>query len=174
MLWLRLEIGVGHTEAVIGAKLPRGLPVLIDLANSKGTQGGWPRVMVSTYFGIEVANEDKVIAFVDVFDGVVQLRSACQCMLLPVHPMWKADCGRTAPYWLGAAQLKVGGNCPMRCEDLSHSQKQPLVPHSMPIELCSLLPVDLLFQRYEVKPWRVSSPGPRPRQGDVEDQLLPK
>ena len=28
--------------------------------------------------------------------------------------------------WLGAAQLQAGGSCPVRCNDLSHHQKQPL------------------------------------------------
>ena len=54
--------------------------------------------------------------------------------LISMHPMKKADHGRTTPYWLGAAQLEAGSSCPMRHEDLSHHQKQPLVPHSMLIE----------------------------------------
>ena len=28
--------------------------------------------------------------------------------------------------WLGATQLEVGSSCPVRCDDLSHNQKQPL------------------------------------------------
>ena len=49
------------------------LPVLVYLANSKGTQAGRPRFMVYSYSGIEVAKEDKVIAAVDVLDGIVQV-----------------------------------------------------------------------------------------------------
>ena len=49
------------------------LPVLIYLANSKGTQVGRLRVVVCTYSGVKVAKEEKVIAIVDVFDGVVQV-----------------------------------------------------------------------------------------------------
>ena len=72
VLWLCLKIGVGQPEAVLRAKSNRRCPVLVDLANSKGTQAGRPRVMVSTYSGVEVAKEDKVIAPVGVLDGVVQ------------------------------------------------------------------------------------------------------
>jgi len=35
------------------------------------------------------------------------------CLLISMHPMKKANRGRTAPYWLGAAQLKAGGSCPV-------------------------------------------------------------
>ena len=49
------------------------LPVLIYLANSKGTQVGRLRVVVCTYSGVKVAKEEKVIAIVDVFYGVVQV-----------------------------------------------------------------------------------------------------
>ena len=58
---------------MIRAKLQPVLPVLVYLANSKGTQAGRPRFMVYTYSGIEVAKEDKVIAAVDVLDGIVQV-----------------------------------------------------------------------------------------------------
>ena len=58
---------------MIRAKLQPVLPVLVYLANSKGTQAGRPRFMVYSYSGIEVAKEDKVIAAVDVLDGIVQL-----------------------------------------------------------------------------------------------------
>ena len=40
---------------------------------SKATQAGRPRFMVYPYSGIEVAKEDKVIAAVDVLDGIVQV-----------------------------------------------------------------------------------------------------
>ena len=40
MLWLHLEIGVGHAEAMVGAKLQQALPVLVDLANSKVSETG--------------------------------------------------------------------------------------------------------------------------------------
>ncbi|KAI8521283.1 hypothetical protein Bbelb_010370 [Branchiostoma belcheri] len=55
--------------------------------------------------------------------------------LSPAHPTGQTDCGGATPYWLGAAQLKAGGSCPMRCDDLSHRRKQPLAPYSTPIEL---------------------------------------
>ena len=42
VLWLCLEIGVGHAEA-IRAKLQQGLYILIDLTNSKGTWAGRPK-----------------------------------------------------------------------------------------------------------------------------------
>ena len=73
MLWLHLQIGAGPAEAMIRAKLQPVLPVLVYLANSKGTQAGRPRFMVYSYSGIEVAKEDKVIAAVDVLDGIVQV-----------------------------------------------------------------------------------------------------
>jgi len=73
VLWLRLEIGVGHAEAMIIAKLQQALPILVYLANSKGTQAGRPRVMACTYSGFEVAREDEVFTTVDVLDGVSQV-----------------------------------------------------------------------------------------------------
>ena len=40
-----------------------------------------------------------------------------------------------APYWLGATQLKAGGSCQMRCDDLSHRREKPLLAsRSAPIE----------------------------------------
>ena len=63
---------IGHTEAMIRSKLSWALPVLVFLANSKGTQAGRPRVVVCTYSGVKVAKE-KAIANVDVFDDVVQV-----------------------------------------------------------------------------------------------------
>ena len=73
MLWLHLQIGAGPAEAMIRAKLQPVLPVLVYLANSKATQAGRRTFMVYTYSGIEVAKEDKVIAAVDVLDGIVQV-----------------------------------------------------------------------------------------------------
>ena len=58
---------------MIRAKLQPVLPVLVYLANSKATQAGSRTFMVYTYLGIEVAKEDKVIAAVDVLDGIVQV-----------------------------------------------------------------------------------------------------
>ena len=55
--------------------------------------------------------------------------------LSPTHPVRQMDCGRTAPYWLGAAQLEVDGSCPMSSEELSHRRKRPLAPNCAPIEL---------------------------------------
>ena len=72
MLWLHLQIGAGPAEAMIRAKLQPVL-VLVYLANSKATQAGRRTFMVYTYSGIEVAKEDKVIAAVDVLDGIVQV-----------------------------------------------------------------------------------------------------
>ena len=85
MLWLHLQIGVGPAEATIRAKLQPVLPVLVYLANSKATQVGRPRFMVYTYSGIEVAKDDKVIAAVDVLDGIVQVG------LLP--QLWRSRLG---------------------------------------------------------------------------------
>ena len=49
---------------------------------------------------------------------VVALCHGCSllfgCSLIPMHPMRMADCGGTAPYWLGAAQLEAGNSCPAR------------------------------------------------------------
>ena len=73
VLWLHLQIGAGPAEAMIREKLQPMLPVLVYLANSKATQAGRPRFMVYSYSGIEVAKEDKVIAAVDVLDGIVQV-----------------------------------------------------------------------------------------------------
>lgn len=39
---------------MIRAKLQQALPILVYLANSKGTQAGRPGVMVCTYPGVEV------------------------------------------------------------------------------------------------------------------------
>ena len=85
MLWLHLQIGVGPAEATIRAKLQPVLPVLVHLANFKATQAGRPRFMVYTYSGIEVAKDDKVIAAVDVLDGIVQVG------LLP--QLWRSRLG---------------------------------------------------------------------------------
>ena len=73
VLWLHLQIGAGPAEAMIRAKLQPVLPALVYLANSKATQAGRRTFMVYTYSGIEVAKEDKVIAAVDVLDGIVQV-----------------------------------------------------------------------------------------------------
>ena len=54
--------------------------------------------------------------------------------LSPTHPMRVAECGGTAPYWLGAAQLEAGNSCPVRSKDLSHRQEQPLAPCSTPVK----------------------------------------
>jgi len=83
VLWLRLEIGVGHAEAMIIAKLQQALPILVYLANSKGTQAVRPRVMVCTYSGFEVAREDEVFTTVDVLDGVTDLSP--QLLLIKLH-----------------------------------------------------------------------------------------
>ena len=85
MLWLHLQIGAGPAEAMIREKLQPMLPVLVYLANSKTTQAGRPRFMVYSYSGIEVAKEDKVIAAVDVLDGIVQVG------LLP--QVWRSSLG---------------------------------------------------------------------------------
>ena len=45
--------------------------------------------------------------------------------LIPMHPMRMTDRGGTAPYWLGAAQLEAGNNCPVRSEDLTSSGATP-------------------------------------------------
>ena len=52
----------------------------------------------------------------------------------PTHTLRLKDLGGAPPYWLGAAQLKAGGSCPMRCDDLSHCRKLPLASRSAPIE----------------------------------------
>ena len=49
------------------------------------------------------------------------------------HAVRQTKCGKTAPIWLGAAQLEVGGSCPVRSEDLSNRRKQLLAPCSTPI-----------------------------------------
>ena len=43
--------------------------------------------------------------------------------LNPTHPVSLTDRGGAAPYWLGTAQLKAGGSCPVRSDDLSHRRK---------------------------------------------------
>ena len=30
---------------------------------------------------------------------------------IPIHSMWKVNCGGSTPNWLRAAQLKAGGGC---------------------------------------------------------------
>jgi len=35
-----------------------------------------------------------------------------------MHPMKNADRGGTTSYWMGAAQLEVGGSCPVRFANL--------------------------------------------------------
>ena len=54
--------------------------------------------------------------------------------LNPTHPVRLTDRGEAAPYWLGAAQLKAGGSCPMRHDGLSYRRKQPLASNSTPIK----------------------------------------
>jgi len=56
------------------------------------------------------------------------------CLLISMHPMKKANRGGTAPYWLGAAQLKAGGSCPVGLEGPSRRRERPLALHSTPIE----------------------------------------
>ena len=43
--------------------------------------------------------------------------------LSSMHPAKQADRGGTVPYWLGAAQLKAGGNGTMKCDDFSHRRR---------------------------------------------------
>lgn len=54
--------------------------------------------------------------------------------LNPTHPVRLTNRGEATPYWLGFAQLKAGGSCLMRRDDLSHRRKQPLASSSTPIE----------------------------------------
>ena len=55
--------------------------------------------------------------------------------LNPTHPLRLTDRGGAASYWLGTAQLKAGGSCPVRYDDLSHRLKHPLESDSTPTEL---------------------------------------
>ena len=61
------------------------------------------------------------------------------CLLVftlnPTHPVRLMERGGAAPYWLGTAQLKAGGSCPVRSDDLSHHRKQALASDSTPTEL---------------------------------------
>ncbi|XP_043847577.1 transmembrane protein 71 [Dromiciops gliroides] len=50
-----------------------------------------------------------------------------------MHPVRKMNHDRTTPYWLGFAQLKVGGSCPVELDHFSHRQMQPLVSSPMSI-----------------------------------------
>ena len=62
----------------------------------------------------------------------------------PTHLVRLTDRGGAAPYWLGTTQLKAGGSCPMRYDDLSHRRKQPLASDSTPTE-CRLITGRLLL-----------------------------
>lgn len=54
--------------------------------------------------------------------------------LSPTRSVNQEDCGGTASYWLGTAQLEMCGSCPGRPEVSSHHLKQPLGPHPMPVK----------------------------------------
>ncbi|KAI8485731.1 hypothetical protein Bbelb_365650 [Branchiostoma belcheri] len=90
---------------------------------------------------------------------MVTVRLSGSQALSPAHPAGKTDCGGATPYWLGAAQLKAGGSCPMRCDDLSHRRKQPLAPYSTTIDgkadPTQLAPVESQYS------WRARSSLPR-------------
>ena len=64
--------------------------------------------------------------------------------LNPTYPVRLTDSGGVAPYWLGTAQLKAGGSCPVRCDDLSQRLQQPLGSNSMPV-YCRLITGRLLL-----------------------------
>ncbi len=49
------------------------------------------------------------------------------------HPLKQADCGGSATYWLGAAQLKAGVSWPVGHNDPSHRRRQPVAPELTPI-----------------------------------------
>ncbi len=49
------------------------------------------------------------------------------------HPLKQADCGESATYWLGAAQLKAGVSWPVGYNDPSHRWRQPIAPEITPI-----------------------------------------
>ncbi|KAL7870170.1 hypothetical protein SRHO_G00076670 [Serrasalmus rhombeus] len=108
---------------MIRVELQQMLTILVDLANSKGTQTGRPRVMVSTNSGIEVAKEDEVFAAVDVLDDVIQVG---------VELIFCLRC-RGQGWGIGTNECN-----------------------------------------WSFREAGVSSPGCKPGQGSVEDQLLPK
>ena len=62
---------------------------------------------------------------------VQSFRSACMISPYATHIPVRLT---AAPYWLGATQLKAGGSCQMRCDDLSHRREKPLASRSAPIE----------------------------------------
>ena len=72
MLWLSLEVGVGHAEAMVRAKLQEALPILIHLSNSKLCKAEGPRVMIGTNSGFKATEQDKMFASGDVLNDVVQ------------------------------------------------------------------------------------------------------
>ena len=53
----------------------------------------------------------------------------------PMHQVKLTDRGRTASYWLGAALLKAGGSCPVRCDDFSHRWKLPQASNSTQLSM---------------------------------------
>ena len=84
--------------------------------------------------------------FIFLFPGA-QLSIHLVFTLNATHPVRLTDSGRAAPHWLGTAQLKAGGSCPVRCDDLSHRLKQPLASDSTPTEL-QTYNLDCYFPRF--------------------------
>ena len=55
----------------------------------------------------------RIVSSISVVSLVQDLQSACWFSPSSKHPMKQADWGRSVPYWLGAAQLEVGGSWPV-------------------------------------------------------------
>ena len=86
-----------------------------------------PGVMVLTFHVPSVSAGTLCCSFL-LFGAMITIRLSGV-----VHKPHAPNCGGTAPIWLGAAQLEAGVCCPVKSEDLSHRQKQPLAPCSTPI-----------------------------------------
>ena len=69
VLGLHVELGVGHTKAVIRAELYEVLPILINI-QSKIIK---PRVMVNTHFCIEFSKESRTFFPGDDLDDILEV-----------------------------------------------------------------------------------------------------
>ena len=77
----------------------------------------------------------RIVSCFSVVTLVQELQSACQFSHSSKHLMEQADCGRSAPYWLGLSSLRQVVADQWDCQDPSHFQRQPIAPKPMPISL---------------------------------------
>ena len=74
-----------------------------------------------------------ILCFLFVLFGAMITVRLSDVVHKPHAPNEADELWQDSTYLAGAAQLEAGGSCPVRSEDLSHHQKQPLMPCSTPI-----------------------------------------